>query len=64
MQDIKSYKTVGVDKLLKNFDILKIADILAKPVSVLYNLSVCRSVFPNACKVAKLKPIFQKGYEN
>ena len=64
MQDIKSYKTVGVDKLLKNFDILKIADILAKPVSVLYNLSVCRRVFPNACKVAKLKPIFQKGYEN
>ena len=33
---------------------------MAKPISALGNLSVSQSVFPNACKVAKLKPIFRK----
>ena len=37
------------------------ADIVAKPVSALCNLSATRRIFPSACKVAKLKPIFQKG---
>ena len=37
------------------------ANILAKPISVLCNLSISQGVFPNACKVAKIKPIFKKG---
>ena len=37
------------------------ADVLAKPFSAFCNLSISRGVFPSACKVAKLKPIFMKG---
>ena len=37
------------------------AEILAKPLSEIYNLSITSRAFPNACKVAKLKPIFKKG---
>ena len=60
MQDIKSSKTARVDRLSRK--LLKYGDdILAKPISVLYNISFSRGVFPSACKVAKLKPIFIKG---
>ena len=59
MQDIKSSKAAGVDKLSGKF--LKNGfDILAKPVSALCNLSISGGVFSSACKVAKLKPIFKK----
>ena len=37
------------------------ADILPKSVSALCNLSISQGVFPSACKVVKLKPIFKKG---
>ena len=37
------------------------AEILAKPLSEICNLSITSRTFPNACKVAKLKPIFKKG---
>ena len=60
MQDIKSSKAAGIDKLSGRF-LKDGADILAKPVSALCNLSISRGVFPSACKVAKLKPIFKKG---
>ena len=36
------------------------ARILAKPISELYNLSVTFRNFPDAYKVAKLKPLFKK----
>ena len=60
MQDIKSSKAAGIDKLSGKF-LKDGADILAKPVSTLCNLLISRGVFPSACKVAKLKPIFKKG---
>ena len=37
------------------------ANMLAKPIPALCNLAISQGVFPNACKVAKLKPIFKKG---
>ena len=37
------------------------ADIQAKPFSALRNLSMSQEVFPSACEVVKLKPIFKKG---
>ena len=54
--DRESYKAAAVDKgrLLKDG-----ADILAKSVSALCNLSIPRAVFPSACKVAKLKATFK-----
>ena len=40
------------------------ANILAKPICALCNLSVSLGVFPNAYKVAKLKPVFKKEKKN
>ena len=60
MQDIKSSKAAGVDKLSGKF-LKDRADILVKSASALCNLSISQGVFPSACKVAKLKPIFEKG---
>ena len=36
------------------------AEILAKDLSEICNLSITSRAFLNACKVAKLKPIFKK----
>ena len=63
IQDIKGFKTAGVDKLLEMF-LKDGADILAKPVSARCSLSISRRPFPNACKVVKLKPILKKGKKN
>ena len=63
IRDIKSSRAAGVDKLSGSF-LKDGADILAKPVSALCNLSISRGVFPNTCQIAKLKPIFKKGKEN
>ena len=60
MQDIKSSKNAGVDKLSGRF-LKDSAGNLAKPVSALYNLSVSRGGFLNACKIAKLNPILKTG---
>ena len=35
--------------------------ILASPLAQLCNLSILLSVFPDKCKIAKLKPLFKKG---
>ena len=60
MQDIKSSKAAGIDKLSERF-LKDGADILTKPVSTLCNLLISRGVFQSACKAAKLKRIFKKG---
>ena len=62
-------------KLLKSIDMFKAAGIynlpgrflndgaviLAKPVTKIWNSSIKSIIFPNPCKLAKLKPIFKKG---
>ena len=60
MANIESSKAAGIDKLPGRF-FKDGANILAKPISALCNLSISQGVFPNACKVAKLKLIFKKG---
>ena len=60
MKNISSSKASGVDKLSGRF-LEDCANILAKPISALCNLSSSQGVFPHACKVAKLKSIFKKG---
>ena len=73
--DIKSTSEEKVFKIMKNIEISKAADIdrlpgwflidgteiLSKPISDICNFSIFHEIFPNACKVAKLKPIFKKG---
>ena len=72
---IKSTSEEKVFKIIKNIEISKAssidkiperflkdgAKILSKPISEICNLSISHGIFPNACKVAKLKPIFKKG---
>ena len=60
MTNIESSKAAGVDKLSGRF-LKDGANILAKLISTLCNLSISPGVFPNACNIAKLKPIFKKG---
>ena len=59
MINIESSKAAGVDKLSGRF-LEDGANIFAKPISALCNLSVSQGVFQNVCKVAKLKSIFKK----
>ena len=40
------------------------AEILSKSLSEICNLSITSRNFLNACKIAKLKPIFKKGKSN
>jgi len=72
---LKSVSEEEVVKILKNLDITKAAgidniksiflkdgaSILGKPIAKLCNLSIKLSIFPDKCKIAKLKPLFKKG---
>ena len=53
-------KAAGIDqisgKVLKDG-----ARVLAKPISELCNLFMALGSFPDACKIAKVKPLFKKG---
>ena len=55
MASIESSKAAGVDRISGRF-LKDGANILVKPISALYNLSISQGVFPNACKVAKVNP--------
>ena len=37
------------------------AEVLAKPICDIINLSIKLSAFPDTCKIAKLTPLFKKG---
>ena len=59
MTNIESSKAAGVDKLFGRF--LKDGTNILVKTSALCYLSISQGVFLNACKIAKLKPIFKKG---
>ena len=53
-------KAAGIDDLLGRF--LKDGSrVLSKPISELCNLSIKLGSFPDACKIAKLKPLLRKS---
>ena len=60
LEDINPTKSAGLDnptgKLLRDG-----ASVLAASISDLWNLSISLSVFPDDCKIAKLKPIYKKN---
>ena len=56
---IKMSKAVGIDKLSGRF-LRDAAEILSRPICEICNLSITRGVFPDACKIEKLKPIHKK----
>ena len=57
---INSNKAAGMDNISGKF-LKEGAKFLALPLSQICNLSIKLSVFPNECKLAKLKPLYKKG---
>ena len=53
-------KAPGIDEIPSRF-LKDGAEILAKPISDIINLSIKLSNFPDKCKIAKLIPLFKKG---
>ena len=60
MRDINTSKASGIDRLPRRF-LKDDANVLAKPVTDICNLSIYLNKFPSAFKLAKVKPIFEKG---
>ena len=60
MEFIDISKAAGVDKISERF-LRDGANILAKPIAKLCNISISPGLFPSDCKSAKLKPLYKKG---
>ena len=60
MENIEISEAAGIDELPGRF-LKDCAEILSDPNSAILKLSIPHGIFPNDCKVAKLKPIFKKG---
>ena len=60
LEKINPNKSVGIDNLGGRF-LRDGAKVLAKSITEIFNLSVEKSVFPDKCKIAKLKPLYKKG---
>ena len=60
---------IDIEKILRGIKVCKAAGrflkdgsrVSSKPISELCNLSIKLGSFPDACKIAKLKPLFKKG---
>ena len=59
MRDIDTTKAAGIDRLYGRF-LKDGADVPAKPVTDICNLSVSLNKSPNAFKLATVEPIFKK----
>ena len=60
LKNIEVTKAAGIDQIPGKF-LKDGVQILAKPISQLCNLSMTLGSFPDACKIAKVKPLFKKG---
>jgi hypothetical protein len=60
LKQTNASKAPGIDKLSGVF-IKDGAEVLAKPLSQLINLSIISSTFPDPCGIAKLKALYKKG---
>ena len=61
LKNNKTSKAAGLDNLSGRF-LKDGAKVLAKPITVLHNLSITSGKFPDSCKIVQLKPIYKKGY--
>ena len=61
LKDMNIDKAAGIDNLSGKF-LKDAANVLAKPISEICNLSIKYSVFPTDCQISKLKPLFKKGF--
>ena len=60
IEEINPAKSAGIDKIGGRF-LKDGAQVFAKPITELCNLSIKLSKFPDKCKIALLKPLFKKG---
>ena len=60
LQSLNSEKAAGIDNIPCKF-LKDGANILAKHICQICNLSIKQSLFPHQCKIAKIKPLFKKG---
>ena len=60
LKNFDESKTPGIDDLSGIF-LKDGASLLATPITQLCNLSISSGRFPDACKIPKLKPLFEKG---
>ena len=60
LKNVEVTKAAGLDQISGKF-LNDGARILAKPISELCNLSMALGSFHDACKIAKVKPLFKKG---
>ena len=62
MRDIDNSKAAGIDRLSGRF-LKDGANALVKPIKDICNLSISLNKSPSAFKLAKVKPIFKKGWK-
>ena len=60
LKNVEVTKAAGLDQISGKF-LKDEAQILTKPISELCNLSMALGSFPDACKIAKVKPLFKKS---
>ena len=60
LKNVEVTKAAGLDQISGKF-LKDGVRILAKPISELCNFSMALGSFSNACKIAKVKPLFKKG---
>ena len=60
LKELKANKATGIDNLLSLF-LKDGSKVLATPIAQICNLSIKLSTVPDACKIAKLKPLYKKG---
>ena len=60
MKDLNPPNAAGIDNLSGKF-LIDSANILARPISQLCNLSIKHNLFRRSCKIAKVKPLLKKG---
>ena len=59
LQFIDISKAAGIDKISGRF-LKDGANILAKPIAKICNISISSGLLPSDCKIAKLKPLYKK----
>ena len=59
LKQLNAAKSAGIDNLTGKF-LKEGAPVLASPITDLVNLSISLSLFPDDCKIAKLKPLYKK----
>ena len=59
LKQLNPAKSAGIDNLRGKF-LKEGAPVLASPITDLVNLSISLSLFPDDCKIAKLKPLYKK----